>query len=245
MSDLADAARRAQLAFTNMGQAGDSLAQAMADAFQAAEALRVERDRLLVLLAVAGRPSVSAVRCKRVHVRPDTQGQRLELAPFERWLVETGRTPATARGYAARLSGLMVRSRVGLLDLARLPAETLRATDSHERTALKRWREYLRVQGGGAPEPRFAVVTGRVPPTARRDVRRHLSPFQEWLVGRGFSKSSARTYRNRLCITMNRLGVGVLDLVHLDEAQTREVSYHERTALRRWREFVSEQAVAG
>lgn len=123
MSELGEAARRAELAFANMGQAADGLADALAQALRAAQALQEERDRLLILLAMSGERPAKFERVSGARGIAEKRAQRSYLIPFQSWLRGAcGMSRSTASTYRHRLCCAMRRLGVSISELASLDA---------------------------------------------------------------------------------------------------------------------------
>lgn len=144
MSDLAEAARTAELAFTNMGQAADALAEALRAALAEARRLKSERDIATMALV--------ALTASRASSPPPPKGMDVLAAmdEFERWLVEdVGVQRTTAARY--RLYVLNEGQRLGSTPQAfqSLDDQSVRRRRNYQyiRTAVRRWREFLAVSG--------------------------------------------------------------------------------------------------
>lgn len=149
MSNLAEAARTAELAFTNMGQAADALAEALRQAVAEARRLETERDQLalaLLLLALKmraqrerrGKPYSSRLPIDR------KRAVRAYFDPFQRWLRERrGFSKSSTRVYRDLLCAAMNRFGIDVGDLACLSEEQLQQAHVRERNAIRHWRAFL------------------------------------------------------------------------------------------------------
>jgi hypothetical protein len=141
VSDLHEAAQQAEIAFTHMGQAAETLAEALRSALAEAQRLETERNRLLVLLALLGRGQTpSSATTPRA-------GPKTSLAEeFEAWLVaEAGLKPSSAAVYRRWVHRVGARTRLAPERLA-----GLEFVDRHERIALHRWHAFLEYTGRNA-----------------------------------------------------------------------------------------------
>lgn len=139
MSDLREAAQQAEIALTHMGQAAETLAEALRGALAQAQRLEAERDRLLVLLALLDcghTPGCVAV--------PRARTTASLAHEFETWLVaDMGLRHSSARVYRKRIQSLSARTRLAPERLAGLESASPAQTTRHERTALRRWQAFL------------------------------------------------------------------------------------------------------
>ena len=139
MSDLRASAQQAEAAFAHMGQAAETLAEALSGALAEAQRLQAERDRLLVLVALLGHEHTSS---------SDARSRAKTNAPlvheFETWLVtDMGLKRSSARVYRKHIQSLSARTRLAPERLAGLDPARLAQTTRYQRTSLRRWQAFL------------------------------------------------------------------------------------------------------